>query len=416
MLSGQRRRWLYARLRSSASVSARGGAVRRAARDGRRAVGGARVAAGGGGRAGRARDAGGGRRRAGARDRGARRGGRRARIRWSRRTRRGCWRSCSTSAARRARPTRLRASLGLLSHAFVIGPFGEGRASLSTTFPPEKEPAPPALGARYPGKAHEVGWRLADAAVRDGVFYLDGLLRPADQAVAYVVTFVRSDRDRPAALRLGSPGPVKVWVNGAAVFTNDVVRPAALDQDAVGVRLGRGWNRILIKTVITEGAWRLYARLTDPAGAPLVLEEAPVRRRLRRWRGGRRSRRRGSTRWRARSNAGRGSWGAPGGPAWADLARLLAWTNVARSRRAGRVDRVRARARAAVAAGPDAARGAGAPARGRRRHRRRRRTAPAAGAGAGRASAAAVAGAAAGAAGRDRARRAARHEGAGGVA
>ena len=99
------------------------------------------------------------------------------------------------------------------------------------------------------------------------MLYLDGLLRPSDQAVAYAVTFVRSDRAQPAALRLGSPGPIKVWVNGAAVFSHDVVRPAALDQDAVGIRLGRGWNRILIKTVVTDGAWRLFARVTDAGGA-----------------------------------------------------------------------------------------------------------------------------------------------------
>ena len=37
----------------------------------------------------------------------------------------------------------LRASLGLLSHYFVIGPFGEGRGSLNTAFPPELEPEPP---------------------------------------------------------------------------------------------------------------------------------------------------------------------------------------------------------------------------------------------------------------------------------
>src|SRR5262245_46419977 len=168
----------------------------------------------------------------------------------------------------------VRASLGLLSHHFVIGPFGEGRASLNTAFPPELEPAAPDLGKSYPGKAREVTWRVGDAAVRDGVLYLDGLLRPADQAVAYVVTFVRSDRDRAAALRLGSPGPIKVWVNGAAVFKHDVVRPAALDQDAVGIRLGRGWNRILIKTVVAEGGWRLYARVTEPNGAPLALEHS----------------------------------------------------------------------------------------------------------------------------------------------
>jgi cellulose synthase operon protein C len=220
----------------------------------------------------------------------------------------------------------LRAPLGLLSHYFVIGPFGEGRASLTTPFPPEQERALPELGKSYPGKAHEVTWRVAEAAVRDGVLILDGLLRPADQAVAYALAFVRSDRDRPAALRLGSPGPIKVWVNGAEVFSRDVVRSAALDQDAAGIRLGRGWNRILIKTVITDGAWRLFARVTDAAGVPLGLEE-------------------GAVLPAAGALAARGSQPAPrvdaldvllerrakrlgraGGPAWVDLARVLAWT------------------------------------------------------------------------------------------
>ena len=169
----------------------------------------------------------------------------------------------------------LRAPLGLVSRYFVIGPFGEGRASLATTFPPEREPAPPAMASRYPGKAHEVGWRAADGAVRDGMLYLDGLLRPDTQAVAYVAAFVRSDRERPAALRIGSPGPIKVWLNGVPVLSRDVVRPAALDQDAAGVRLARGWNRVLIKTAINDGAWRLYVRFTEPGGAPLRLENDP---------------------------------------------------------------------------------------------------------------------------------------------
>src|SRR6185437_13399818 len=167
----------------------------------------------------------------------------------------------------------LRGSLGFLAHPLVIGPFGEGRASFGTAFPPEAERTAPVIGHTYPGKAHDVAWRPGEAAVREGALYLDGLLRPDDQAVAYVAAFVHSDRARSAALRLGSPGPVKVWVNGAPVFAHDVVRPAALDQDAVGIRLERGWNRILIKTVVVDGAWRLYARLTEPSGAPLRLDD-----------------------------------------------------------------------------------------------------------------------------------------------
>ena len=164
----------------------------------------------------------------------------------------------------------LRGGLGFLAHPLVIGPFGEGRASFGTAFPPEAERAAPEPGRSYPGKARDVAWRAGDTAVREGGLYLDGLLRPDDQAVAYVAAFVHSDRERAAALRLGSPGPIKVWVNGALVFAHDVVRPAALDQDAAGIRLGRGWNRILIKTVVVDGAWRLYARLTEPSGAPLA--------------------------------------------------------------------------------------------------------------------------------------------------
>jgi tetratricopeptide (TPR) repeat protein/transglutaminase-like putative cysteine protease len=167
-----------------------------------------------------------------------------------------------------------RAPLGLVSQGFVIGPFGEGRASFDQSFPPETEKNAPERDKRYRGKSTDVGWRSADDVVRDGALFLDGLLRPDSQTAAYVVTFVRSDREQDAALRLGSPGPTKVWVNGAKIFARDVVRTPTLDQDAAPVHLGRGWNRILVKTVVTDGAWRIYLRFTDPAGRPLTLEGA----------------------------------------------------------------------------------------------------------------------------------------------
>ena len=229
----------------------------------------------------------------------------------------------------------LRSGLGFLAHPFVIGPFGEGRASFGTAFPPESEHAPQELARSsrssrsYPGKAHDVGWRAGDAALREGALYLDGLLRPDDQAVAYVAAFVHSDRARAAALRIGSPGPIKVWVNGALVFAEDVVRPAVFDQDAAPVRLGRGWNRILIKTVVVDGAWRLYARLTEPSGAPLHLGgQAEVPPADAKW-----------TTAPARSagkipvvsldalleRRAKGSKGEASSEAWLDLARALAW-------------------------------------------------------------------------------------------
>jgi transglutaminase-like putative cysteine protease len=227
--------------------------------------------------------------------------------------------------------TSLRAGLGLLflARPLVIGPFGEGRQSFGTAFPPESERGPPQIGRRYPGKLRDVAWRSGEASVRQGALYLDGLLRPDDQAVAYVEAFVRSDADRAVALRLGSPGPLKVWVNGVQVFARDVLRPAMLDQDAAPVRLGRGWNRILIKTVIVDGAWRLYARLTEPSGAPLrpgvELGGLPPARAA--WAAGRRPTGKGGVATldtllarRAEKAAGPAAAGA-----WLDLARALAF-------------------------------------------------------------------------------------------
>jgi transglutaminase-like putative cysteine protease/tetratricopeptide (TPR) repeat protein len=112
------------------------------------------------------------------------------------------------------------------------------------------------------------------------------------------------------------------------VFANDVVRPAVLDQDAAPVRLGRGWNRILIKTVVVDGAWRLYARLTEPSGAPLHLgAQAEVPPSNTKWVTARRS---GATpavvsldgllERRAKASGGQAS-----AEAWLDLARALAW-------------------------------------------------------------------------------------------
>ena len=167
---------------------------------------------------------------------------------------------------------RLRQPLGLLTRVWVVGPFGDGRASHGVAFPPEADPAEagsPDPGRRYAGKERDVAWRRAEGAAFRGSLHLDALLRPASDAAGYLVAFVRSADATDAALRLGTPGPVKVWCNGALVLSQDRVRSARFDQDAVGVHLRAGWNRLLVKTVVTQGSWQVFARLTTPGGEPL---------------------------------------------------------------------------------------------------------------------------------------------------
>jgi cellulose synthase operon protein C len=164
-----------------------------------------------------------------------------------------------------------RRGLGLLGDLWVLGPFdSQGRSGLDRIFPAELALPDPRAGQCYPGKTHEVCWRRTPAeADRQGAVVLSALLRPDNDAVAYALAYLHSDRGRWAALRLGSPGPFKVWLNGRLVSSRDVVRPAALDQDSTVIWLPRGASVLLVKTVVTTGAWHLFLRLTDPQGAPL---------------------------------------------------------------------------------------------------------------------------------------------------
>jgi tetratricopeptide (TPR) repeat protein len=165
----------------------------------------------------------------------------------------------------------LRRGLGLLTDLWVVGPFGEGRSGYGVAFPPELQMlrGAPDPAQVLPGKERPVSWRRAENAEVRGALELETLLRPSTQGTAYVLAWVRVERAGLAALRLGTPGPVKVWCNGALVHAADRRRPARFDQDAIGVSLAAGWNQILIKTVVGEASWRVFARLTEPGGAPL---------------------------------------------------------------------------------------------------------------------------------------------------
>ncbi|MDB4982594.1 MAG: Tetratricopeptide 2 repeat protein, partial [Myxococcales bacterium] len=170
----------------------------------------------------------------------------------------------------------LRAPLHALTKLWVVGPFGEGRGGFSQEFPPETDPELPSRAHSYKGKLGVVSWRAAEGAVREGALLVDALVRPDSQTTAYVSAFVNSPREQVVAVRLGSPGPTKLWVGGSLVYARDVVRTPSFDQDAAAARLRKGWNRLLVKTVITEGAWWLHLRVTDAAGHALDLGDGAL--------------------------------------------------------------------------------------------------------------------------------------------
>ncbi|MEK6606145.1 MAG: DUF3857 domain-containing protein [Myxococcota bacterium] len=132
----------------------------------------------------------------------------------------------------------------------------------------------PAEGVRHPERP--LSWREPPAeVVTTGALPLGALVHPDRAACAYAAAFVRAPRELHAAVRVGSSGPVRVWVGGDLVLErDDLERPARPDQDAAAIRLDAGWNRVLVKSCVREGRWETFVRLTDPAGRPLPIEVA----------------------------------------------------------------------------------------------------------------------------------------------
>jgi tetratricopeptide (TPR) repeat protein len=163
-----------------------------------------------------------------------------------------------------------RGELGFANDFWVLGPMdAQGRGGLARAFAVEEEGTTldPRAGRTYAGKERSVSWRRVPAqAVVQGAVVLDALLRPDNDVVGYLLTYVTSDRDGWAALRMGSPGPIKVWLGGKEVLKEDVVRSAYVDQVAAPVYLRRGTTPLLIKSVLTRGAWRVFVRVTDAHG------------------------------------------------------------------------------------------------------------------------------------------------------
>ena len=95
---------------------------------------------------------------------------------------------------------------------------------------------------------------------------LGAIFRNPSGCAAYAYTNVYSPVARSANLWLGSDDGIKVWVNGTVVWTRDVWRSLAPDQDKVPIQLQAGWNRLLIKVTQGGSDWAAMVKVCDSTG------------------------------------------------------------------------------------------------------------------------------------------------------
>ncbi|HPD16155.1 MAG TPA: hypothetical protein PLE19_14470 [Planctomycetota bacterium] len=146
----------------------------------------------------------------------------------------------------------------------VIGPFSNRNDSeiADTAYPPEKEVK---SGASYEGFRGPVAWKQAKLAKGRTIDLRKALLEEGQSPwmlLAYVQQFVWSPQEQEVYLLAGHQGGVQAWVNAERVISHHE-NHGGFKPDAVrGLgKLGKGWNRILLKVECPGGEWRAQFRL-----------------------------------------------------------------------------------------------------------------------------------------------------------
>jgi hypothetical protein len=97
-------------------------------------------------------------------------------------------------------------------------------------------------------------------------------------AATYLYRTIQADRSIPVTLSFGSDDAIKVWLNGAPVLANKLIRVVAPDQEKATVDLRAGQNDLLVKVVNGGGGYAFYFRVAEmglPDDVAEILKVAP---------------------------------------------------------------------------------------------------------------------------------------------
>lgn len=162
----------------------------------------------------------------------------------------------------------LRPRVGAIDRFLLAGAFDNDQGKgFRLAYAPERgiDVDAPMQGVLVP-----IRWREAVAIDDRGVVQLVDMVSPASHAVAYLATWVRVPRATAAELRITTSAPLRAWVGGTLVASEEQIERGAFDSLRFPVELAQGWNLVLLKSATERPSrWYLGARLTDAAGATL---------------------------------------------------------------------------------------------------------------------------------------------------
>ncbi len=158
---------------------------------------------------------------------------------------------------------------GYLDDWLVLGIFqySPDQERLAVDFIGGEKDVIPHAGDMVGGKA----WKKMHTDLRGKLdFIRSGDFGNTEYSVCYAHTFIKSPVEQNAYLLIGSDDAVSACMNGINVHYHEVPRGWRADQDTAMVRLGQGWNRLLVKVANGVGDFALSVRLVNKRFEPIA--------------------------------------------------------------------------------------------------------------------------------------------------
>jgi len=127
-------------------------------------------------------------------------------------------------------------------------------------YPPEREII---LDKEYQGRNGPIRWTKWQGR-EDGYVDLENLNKSSDNdALAYAVSCIYSQKQKDVILTFGSDDGAKIWLNDKKIYDQHIQRFVKIDQEIIPVNLKPGWNKLLIKTEQLYPGWKFAVKVID---------------------------------------------------------------------------------------------------------------------------------------------------------
>ena len=160
-----------------------------------------------------------------------------------------------------------------IPHFWIIGPFDNKGKVQDIPHPIEKEPLN--FEKLYAGQCgNNVSWRKVERSREVGVedehlVHMIHHFGQANHSAAYALVWINAPRATRAILAVGASDGIVVWLNDKRLYGRIVARDWSPRADRVPIRLRKGRNKLLMKSVHGGALWFLSAHIEDKHGRPL---------------------------------------------------------------------------------------------------------------------------------------------------